>query len=100
MNQTLIKNGYILSMNAKGQIYDGGDILVEGDTLKAVGKVPAEMISEDVEVVDAAGKIIMPGKRALYRFMWVSYFYYLIATYGFNGLKSIKISSFFAVTSN
>jgi 5-methylthioadenosine/S-adenosylhomocysteine deaminase len=61
MKQTLIKNGYILSMNAKRQIFDGGDILVEGDTLKAVGKVPAEMISEDAEVVDAAGKIIMPG---------------------------------------
>ncbi len=61
MKQTLIKNGYILSMNGKRQIFDGGDILVAGDTLKAIGKVPAEMISQDAEVVDAQGKIVMPG---------------------------------------
>ena len=61
MKQTLIKNGYILSMNGKRQIFDGGDILVEGDLIKAVGKVPTGMVRDDAEVVDAGGKIVMPG---------------------------------------
>lgn len=31
MSQILLKNGYIVSMNADSQVFDGGSVLVEDD---------------------------------------------------------------------
>ncbi|QGP92625.1 Atrazine chlorohydrolase [Neomoorella glycerini] len=61
MPQILIKNGYVVSMNPLRQVFAGGDVLVEGDKIVAAGTVPAELIKHDAEVVDASGKIVMPG---------------------------------------
>ncbi|MBE3580578.1 MAG: amidohydrolase [Thermoanaerobacteraceae bacterium] len=61
MGQILIKNGYVISMNPIRQVFAGGDVLVEGDKIVAVGQVPAELVKPDGEVVDATGKIVMPG---------------------------------------
>ncbi|GEA17563.1 hypothetical protein E306M_06970 [Moorella sp. E306M] len=48
-------------MNSLRQVFAGGDVLVEGDKIVAVGQVPAELIKQDAEIVDASGKIVMPG---------------------------------------
>lgn len=61
MRQILIKNGYVISMNAERQVFINGDILVTDDKIVAVGRVPVEKIDSNAEIVDAAGKIIMPG---------------------------------------
>ncbi len=61
MQQILIKNGYIISMNPLRQVFDGGDILIEGDKISAVGQVPGNLVKPDAEIIDATGKIILPG---------------------------------------
>ncbi|WP_432204976.1 amidohydrolase [Cetobacterium somerae] len=61
MKQILIKNAYIVTMNAKREIYNNGSILIEGNKIKAIGKVEENLISENVEILDANGKIILPG---------------------------------------
>ena len=61
MKQILIKNAYIVSMNTRREIYNNGSILIEGDTIKAIGKIDKKLILESVEVIDAKGKIILPG---------------------------------------
>lgn len=61
MQQILIKNGYVVSMNPLRQVFDGGDVLVAGGKIVAVGQVPAELIQPDAAVVDAAGKLVLPG---------------------------------------
>ncbi|WP_054648797.1 amidohydrolase [Salidesulfovibrio brasiliensis] len=56
-----IKNAYILTMNAEREIFDGGDILIEDGTIRAAGFLDPQSIPEDAEVVDACGRIVMPG---------------------------------------
>ncbi len=60
MKKLFIKNAYIISMNSKREIFDGGGILIHGDRIVAVGRVDEESIG-DAEVLDAKGKIILPG---------------------------------------
>jgi 5-methylthioadenosine/S-adenosylhomocysteine deaminase len=58
----LFKNARILTMNNDFQEYANADILVEGDKISAIGKnlVVPEGIP-DLRVIDASGKLIMPG---------------------------------------
>ena len=42
MGQTLLKNGYIVSMNETEQVYDGGSVLVQDDKILAVGEGGSE----------------------------------------------------------
>ncbi|MGL4971413.1 MAG: amidohydrolase [Cetobacterium sp.] len=61
MKQILIKNAYIVSMNAKREIFNNGSILIENDKIKEIGKVDEKNLISDVEILDAKGKIVLPG---------------------------------------
>lgn len=61
MKQILIKNAYIVPMNKKREIYNNGSVLIENDLIKAIGKVEKELLSEEIEIIDAKGKIVLPG---------------------------------------
>lgn len=61
MKQILLKNGFVVSMNKKEQVFTQGSILIENDRIKAVGDVEQSLIAFDAEIVDVKGKIIMPG---------------------------------------
>ena len=61
MKQILIKNAYVVSMNEKREIYNNGSILIENDLIKAIGKVDEKSIIDTAEIIDAKGKIILPG---------------------------------------
>lgn len=56
-----IKNAYILTMGKDRTVYDGGDILVENGQITAVGFLESQTIPDHAEVVEAGGKIVMPG---------------------------------------
>ncbi|WP_106767814.1 amidohydrolase family protein [Paenibacillus faecalis] len=59
MSTILIQRAHILSMDAKiGEITDG-DILIENNVIKQVGKQIEP--TEDMEVIDGSGYIVMPG---------------------------------------
>ena len=61
MAQTYLKNGYILTMGPDMQVYDGGGLLVQDDTILAVGQVDPALVRPDAEVIDLQGKYILPG---------------------------------------
>lgn len=61
MLQILLKNGYIVSMNGAGQVFDGGSVLVENDKIIAVGIVDERLIKPDAEVIELDGKYVLPG---------------------------------------
>ncbi|EQB4334363.1 amidohydrolase family protein [Clostridium botulinum] len=61
MDQILIKNGYIITMDSSKKIFEKSDILVEDSKIIAIGNVESELIKSNVEIIDANGKIIMPG---------------------------------------
>ena len=52
-----ITNGYIITM--EGKDYPSGTVLIEGDTIQEVGEHIT--IPKEAEVVDLAGKYLMPG---------------------------------------
>ena len=61
MAQTYLKNGYIVTMGPDEYVYDGGGILVQDDRIAAVGIVDPALVAPDAEVIDLAGKYILPG---------------------------------------
>lgn len=61
MSQVLIRSGTILTMDGRRQVYDGGGVLVEGERIVAVGAVPSDRVTDNAEVVDAGGKLVLPG---------------------------------------
>ncbi len=63
MSRTLIRDAYILTLNARNDIFEKGSVIVEDDKINFVGK--AERIKEKdgafEKVIDAGSNIIMPG---------------------------------------
>ncbi len=61
MGQILIKNAYIVTMNANNQVYTNGSILVEDDQIIAVGQVDHQLVKNTAETINAEGKYVLPG---------------------------------------
>ena len=59
--RTYIKNAYVISMNDDRQVFENGGVLIVDDKIKAVGKIDPSEIFPDTKVIDAKGKIVMPG---------------------------------------
>ena len=60
-DSTLIKNGYVLTLNPKRQIICDGAIYIEGNEILEVGKTEALKAHKAETVIDAKNKIVMPG---------------------------------------
>src|SRR6056297_415832 len=61
MGKTLIKNALLLSMDNERRVWKNGSLLIEGDKITAVGEVGQENTHDPIEIIDARGKIVMPG---------------------------------------
>ena len=64
--RTLIRNGIVLPMTGGATVLDPGSVLVDGDTIVAVGPVDAvdadpRAAADGTEVVDATGHAVIPG---------------------------------------
>jgi cytosine/adenosine deaminase-related metal-dependent hydrolase len=67
MARTFIRSATILTMDDRLGDIAGGDILVEGDRIAAVGR---EIAAEDAEIVDGRGKIVIPGLINAHMHTW------------------------------
>lgn len=56
MSQLLIKNAYLITMNADREVYETGSILIENNIIKNVGKFDINIVDKDAEIYDAKGK--------------------------------------------
>lgn len=58
-DRKILKNGMILTLNEADDVLEGTDLLIEGDTIKFIGKdIP---IQKGDEVIDCTDRLIMPG---------------------------------------
>jgi cytosine/adenosine deaminase-related metal-dependent hydrolase len=57
----LVKDGYILTLDDQNTIYERGDIWIEDDRIISVGRDLDFQLGEADKVIDASGKIVMPG---------------------------------------
>lgn len=57
-SRVLLKGGMVLSMDSDVGNFAKGDVLIEGAKIAAVG---ADIEAGDAHIIDASGKIVMPG---------------------------------------
>ncbi|MFF2643226.1 amidohydrolase family protein [Streptomyces niveus] len=65
--RVLFTGGTVVTMDPGLGIIDNGDVLVEGDTMTAVGR---DLASDDAMVVDATGMLLTPGFVDTHRHAW------------------------------
>ena len=62
MSSLLIKNGTVITLGTNNRILKDGAVLVENDIIQKIGRTKDfSDISEDTDIIDAKGKLIMPG---------------------------------------
>src|SRR5687767_10901402 len=66
-NRTLLKNGIVLSLDKKVGNFMHADVLIEGTKIAAVGP---NLVSDNMEVIDASDMIVMPGFIDTHRHLW------------------------------
>src|ERR1700752_2017945 len=65
-DRIVLRGGHVITVDpALGDIA-GGDALIEGDTIAAVGRD----LSADAEVIDCSGSVVIPGFVDTHRHTW------------------------------
>lgn len=65
--RTLIKGGYVVSLDARIGDMDGGDVLIDDAVIAEVGR---NINAPDADVVDARGQVVLPGLIDTHRHTW------------------------------
>jgi 5-methylthioadenosine/S-adenosylhomocysteine deaminase len=66
-DRTLIRGGYVLTMDPEVGDVPGGDVLIEDGKIEAVGRA---LDVADAEMIDAADRIVLPGFVDTHRHTW------------------------------
>jgi len=66
-DRVLIKGGYVLTQDPELGEQAGADVLVEGDTIAAVGR---DLPADGARIIDATGDVIIPGFIDTHRHTW------------------------------
>ena len=61
MNQTLIKNAVVLTVDDTDTVWQKGWLLIEGERIARMGQGDAPAPEENCRVINAEGKAVMPG---------------------------------------
>ena len=67
-DRTLIKGGYVLTLDPSLGDMPNADVLIDGETITAVG--PGLSAGPDANVIDARKRIVMPGFVDTHRHTW------------------------------
>jgi 5-methylthioadenosine/S-adenosylhomocysteine deaminase len=65
--RTVIRGGYVLTLDKDAGNLPAGDVLVEDGTIKAIGR---SIEAGDAEIIDATHRIVMPGFIDTHRHTW------------------------------
>ena len=72
MAKLLVGNGTVFSLGARNEVLPGGGVLIDGDTIAAVGPT-AELRGQADEVIDARGGLILPGLICAHHHLYSTY---------------------------
>ena len=67
MSRTVIRGGWVVSMDPRVGNLRGGEVLIDGDKIVEVG---AKVNAEGAEVLDATGCIVIPGLINAHQHTW------------------------------
>ena len=75
MTRTLIKNGYVVTVDGERQVFDKGAVAVSGKYIAGIyAHADTPPHSEYDEVIDASGCLVIPGLINLHQHHWYSMF--------------------------
>jgi 5-methylthioadenosine/S-adenosylhomocysteine deaminase len=75
MARTLLKNGYIVTVNGERAVYPGGYVAINGNTVSALGANSATPDGHAFDkVIDVSGCIVMPGLINGHQHHWYTLF--------------------------
>ena len=75
MSRTLITNGYVVTVDARRNVFPGGYVAIDGARISAVGPA-SQTPKRDTfdEVIDARGCIVLPGLINMHQHHWYTLF--------------------------
>lgn len=65
----LLRGARLITMKGN-EIYESGDILIENNRIKGIGKSGSMRLTKDVKIMDMRGKTIVPGFVDTHAHMW------------------------------
>ena len=75
MPRTLLKNGYVVTVDEDRAVYPGGFVAVEDATISAIGPTSAALSEREFdEVIDVSGCIVLPGLINCHQHHWYTLF--------------------------
>jgi 5-methylthioadenosine/S-adenosylhomocysteine deaminase len=75
MARTLIRNGYVVTVDAGRAVHPGGFVAIDGPRITAVGPAAATPQAQGFdEVIDARGCMVMPGLVNMHQHHWYTLF--------------------------
>ncbi|MFM0097567.1 amidohydrolase family protein [Paraburkholderia nemoris] len=74
MKKTLIKNGYVVTVNGEREVFERGAVAVEGKRITGVYTYENTPAGGFDEIIDATGCLVIPGLINLHQHPWYSMF--------------------------
>jgi 5-methylthioadenosine/S-adenosylhomocysteine deaminase len=75
MRRTLIKNGYVVTVNAGRDVWPGGYVVLAGRDIASVGPAADAPHPNDFDtVIDAQGAVVLPGLINMHQHHWYTLF--------------------------
>lgn len=75
MPRTLIRNGFIVTVNARRDVFPGGYIVVDGSDIVDVGPSETCPSPDDFDtVIDASNSVVLPGLINMHQHHWYTLF--------------------------
>ncbi len=75
LKRTLIKNGYVVTVDKNRAVHPGGFIAIEGPRVLATGPAEATPPADSFDrVIDASGAIVLPGLINMHQHHWYTLF--------------------------
>lgn len=88
MSKLLVKNGLVVTVDPESRIFRNGSIYVEDNIIKEVGPADEVGEKEGAEVVDASGKVVIPGFVSCHNHLYSS----VVRSIPFSGFDNVDFS--------
>jgi 5-methylthioadenosine/S-adenosylhomocysteine deaminase len=75
MARTLIKNGYVVTVDPRRSVFPGGFVAIDGANISSVGTADRAPTADKFdEIIDASGAIVLPGLINMHQHHWYTLF--------------------------
>ena len=75
MTRTLVKNGYVVTVDPRRSVFPGGFVAIDGALISAVGPSERTPAADGFDaIIDASGAVVLPGLINMHQHHWYTLF--------------------------